>query len=147
MFKDLNKYLNSLNNSRYFTGIMMLLMNIFSKFIVLKLSDTQQEFILNSIGRELLLFSIVFVATKDIVISLILSAVFIILTDFLFNEESAMCIIPEKYRKLNTLADSNKDGTVTDEELNEAIRILRKAKKEKIQKAQKKAYETFKNNL
>ena len=37
MFKDLHKHLNSLNNSRYFTGIMMLFYEYFFKICCFKI--------------------------------------------------------------------------------------------------------------
>ena len=39
------KTINSLNNSKYFAGIAMLLLNIGSKYISIELSDSQEEFL------------------------------------------------------------------------------------------------------
>jgi hypothetical protein len=41
--------------------------------------------------------------TSDIYSSLVLTAVFIILSDNLFNEDSEYCIVPEQYRVLKKL--------------------------------------------
>jgi hypothetical protein len=59
------------------------------------------------------------------------------------NEESNMCIVPEDYRVLHKLLDTNNDGTVTETEISSAISILEKAKKEKQRKQQKEAFSKF----
>ena len=54
-----------------------------------------------------------------------------------------MCIVPEDYRVLHKLLDTNNDGTVTETEISSAISILEKAKKEKQRKQQKEAFSKF----
>jgi hypothetical protein len=82
-----------------------------------------------------------------IITSLILTAIFTLLSDYIFNEDSPYCIVPEKYRILNKLIDTNENGEVSEVELNEAISILEKAKKQKHQQDQKKTFLTFNQNL
>ena len=63
---------------------------------------------------------------------MIITAVFTVLTGFLFNENSKFCILPEKLKKLEKQIDSNNDGIISDKELDDAIGILTKAKRQKI---------------
>jgi hypothetical protein len=81
--------------------------------------------------------------TRDIYAALGLTAVFTILSDFLFNEESHLCIVPYKYRILHKIIDTNEDGVVTDTEMAAAVAVLEKAKREKQRKAQKEAFAKF----
>jgi hypothetical protein len=81
--------------------------------------------------------------TRDIYAALGLTAVFTILSEHLFNEESNLCIVPHDYRVLHKLIDTNGDGIVSETELASAMAILEKAKKEKQQQAQKNAYSKF----
>ena len=74
--------------------------------------------------------------SRDILIALALTAIFTILTDHLFNEESSMCIIPKKYRKYEHLLDLDKDNVVTDEEIKKATEILEKAKRKEQKREQ-----------
>jgi uncharacterized membrane protein (DUF485 family) len=101
---DIYKLFNQLNNSKYFAGIMMILLNLISKYISLELSETQEEFLNNIIIRRIAIFTIVFVATKDIVISFIITACFIIIVSGLFNEESKYCLIRKKNRKSRVIS-------------------------------------------
>ena len=49
---------NTLNSSKYFTGIMMILLNIGSRFVEIRLSDSMESFIKYNIAREMLIFTI-----------------------------------------------------------------------------------------
>ena len=62
--------LNNITNSKYFTGVLMILLNIGSKYANIQLSKTQQEFFKGSIFRQLLIFTVAWSATKDIYVSI-----------------------------------------------------------------------------
>lgn len=96
-----------------------------------------------SISKQLLVFAMAWMGTRDIYAALGLTAVFTILSDFLFNEESHLCIVPHQYRVLHKLVDTNEDGVVTDTEMAAAVAVLEKAKREKQRKEQKMAFQKF----
>ena len=121
--------LNFLNNSKIFTGLIMICLNIGSKFITVKLSPSQEEFMKNYVAREILIFAVAFTATKDLVLAIIITASFVILSDVLFHEESRFCLMPERMKKLSKLVDTNKDGVISKEETERAIKILENANK------------------
>ena len=121
----------TINNSKLFAGIMMLILNISSKYITLNLSKSQEEFIKNTIAREILIFTIVWSSTKDLYISILMTASFVILADYIFNEKSSLCLLPSKFKNLNYILDENDDGIITDKEIQHAENILLKAKKQK----------------
>jgi len=81
--------------------------------------------------------------TRDIYTALGLTAVFTILSDYLFNEESDLCMVPQKYRVLHKLVDTNNDGDVTETELAAALAVLDKAKRDKQRKTQKEEFKKF----
>jgi hypothetical protein len=96
-----------------------------------------------SVSKQILVFAMAWMGTRDIYVALGLTAVFTILSDHLFNEESSFCIVPHKYRILHKLVDTNSDGVVSETELASAIAVLEKAKKEKQRKAQKEMFTKF----
>ena len=122
----------SLNNSKFFSGLVMLLMNIGSKYITIELSKTQSQYLRGSIARQLLIFSISWMGSRDIFKAFALTAIFNVLTGHLFNEESYYCIVPMKYRSFHKLIDVNEDGHITDEEIHKAKSILEKARRQDI---------------
>ena len=58
-----------------------------------------------------------------------------------------MCIIPHKYRVLHKLVDTNNDGSISDKEVEDAIKILEKARKNKERMNQIKNFTLFGNYL
>ena len=142
-FGYINHHIMYLNNSKFFAGVIMILLNIGSKFIQIQFSKSTEEYMKWTISKQLLVFSMAWMGTRDIYAALGLTAVFTILSDFLFNEESKLCIVPQKYRVLEKLIDTNEDGVVNDVELNQAIAVLEKAKREKQRKQQKQAFSKF----
>ena len=72
------EHLHALNNSKFFAGIIMLTMNIGSKYISLELSKSQEDYVKYTIGRQILVFAILWMGTRDIVVALVLTCVFIL---------------------------------------------------------------------
>ena len=142
-FEYVNRHIVYLNSSKFFAGIIMILLNVGSKFITIQFSKSTEEYMKYTISKQLLVFSMAWMGTRDIYTSLGLTAIFTILSDYLFNEESALCVVPQKYRVLEKLIDVSNDGEVSEAELMDAIKVLEKSKKEKLKKAQKTAFSTF----
>ena len=138
-----NNQVMHLNNSKFFAGIIMILLNVGSKFITIQFSKSTEEYMKMSICKEILVFSMAWMGTRDIYTALGLTAIFTILSDHLFNEESSLCIVPEKYRVLDKIIDTDGDGEVSETELAQAIAVLEKARKEKIKKEQQGAFMKF----
>ena len=70
-----SSFIRNINGSPLVAGIMMILLNVASKYISIELSHTQEEYLKNTLGRQILIFAISFTATKD-VLSFVLTAVF-----------------------------------------------------------------------
>lgn len=141
------QFLDKLNDSKLVAGLAMLLLNIGSKYIEFDFTKTQEEWIKYNIGRELLIFTIIFTTTHDLIISILMTAAFIILSDTIFNENSKFCMIPQKYKKLNNVIDTNNDGYITDVEINKAHDILYKANIQKNKLTQLNNLNYFSNNI
>ncbi len=143
MLKHIKYTLHYLNNSKFFAGLVMIMLNIGSKYITIKLSKSQEQYLRNTIARQLLIFSIIWMGTKDILISLAMTAVFVVMTDHLFNERSHYCIIPQALRKYEDALDVNDDGHVTPEEVENAQRVLEKVKKRQQRRNHLRMLENF----
>ena len=106
----LHEHVLYLNSSKFFAGVMMILLNVGSKFITIQFSKSTEEYIKNSVTKQILVFAMAWMGTRDIYASLGLTAVFTILSDHLFNEESRYCVVPHEYRVLHKLIDTNSVG-------------------------------------
>ena len=126
---DHNKFniLKSISNNKLLIGLVAIFVNIGSRYVELKLTNGQ-EMMLRGIAREVLIFCITLLMTRDIVIALILTASFLVMSRYIFNENSKFCMLPDKYKNLNTIIDTNNDNVVSDEEIKTAEKILQKAK-------------------
>lgn len=131
--KFLNKLNNDLSNSQYTVGIAMLMLNIGSKYISMGLSKTQEAYLTTTLARQILIFSITFMGTRNLSKSLILTVIFVCFADYLFNENSKYCVIPKKLQKIYDHIDTNKDGVLSKEEINKVINILDKSKQNNLQ--------------
>jgi hypothetical protein len=131
MYDSLKYSFVSLNNSKFFAGLMILIVNVGSRYVTFKFSKSQEEYIKNNIARELLIFAIIWMATRDLIISIMMTASFIILADYFFNENSKFCLMPEKFKNIQYLIDVNNDNIITEEEIKRAEEILKRAKSQK----------------
>ena len=136
-FNKVNSHISTLNDSKYFAGVMMILLNVGSKFITIKFSKSTEEYIKYSVTKQILVFSMAWLGTRDIYTALGLTAIFSVLSEYLFNEESNMCIVPHEYRVLHKILDTDNNGMVSEAEIVEAQAVLQKAKREKNKKMQK----------
>jgi hypothetical protein len=142
-FGFIHDHIMFLNSSKFFAGVVMIMLNVGSKFISIQFSKSTEEYLKYSISKQLLVFAMAWMGTRDIYTALALTAIFVVLSDHLFNEESGLCVVPHEYRVLNKVIDANSDGKVTEAEVNQALAVLEKAKKEKQLREQKDAMLKF----
>jgi len=119
-------YIHPINTSKLFAGILMIIMNIGSKYIEIGLTKSQEQALRNGLGKEILIFCVVFLGTRELILSIIMTA----------NEKSRYCMIPKHLKKISELMDNNDDGVVSTEEEKKAMAILEKAKKMRKKKQQ-----------
>ena len=136
-----------LNDSKFFMGAVMIMMNIASKHISIDLTASQQKYFKNNIARQLLIFAIAWSATKDIFIALVITACFHVLAMHLLNEDSRFCIIPQAWRQFEKVLDLDGDGEVSDEEILKAKEILEKARKKELKREALRNMNDFKLSL
>ena len=142
----IHQYLHKINDSKLLAGIVMLLLNVGSKYIELGLSKTQEQALRNALGRELLIFAVVFMGTRDIILSIIMTASFLVLSNHLFNENSRYCLIPYQFSKIQQSMDTNNDNFVSEEEEKKALDVLEKAKEQKKKHQQEQFLSYMENN-
>lgn len=143
LLSTVNENIESLNSSKYFTGIIIITLNIASRYVNLNLTKSQEKYLKNTLARELLVFSICWMGTRDIYVSIMMTLVFVLLANYAFNEDSALCVMPETFRRLKDTIDSDEDGDVSEEELKEARQTLERSKKQKEMKTQEAFVSSF----
>ena len=139
-------YFKHINESKFTVGIAMILLNIGSKYVDFKFSKTQEQLLKNSIARELLIFTIVFMGTRDIIYALLLTAAFVILSDHVFNDKSKYCLVPKRMKKIMAVVDTNQDGIISPEEEQRALDTLKKAERNRDKNMQHK-FNSYLNSM
>lgn len=122
---NINTAMMNLNNSKYISGIMMILMNLGSRYISNDISEFQETVLSSSILRKIFIFTVFFISTRDIIVSFILTVLFVILVSGLFNENSKYCILPIKTKP--------QEIRISKEEFDLAQSIVQKYNKQKNQ--------------
>ena len=136
MFKSINESVSSLNSNMFFAGIMMLTLNIGSRYVQLNLSPSAESYLKYAITKEFLVFTIAWMGTRNIYVALTLTAAFVILADYGLNDKSNFCILPEKFKKLQDSIDTNNDKIISELEIKIAMDTLEKAKKQQDNRVQ-----------
>jgi len=136
----LHDKVNALSTSKIFVGIMIILLNISSKFVTIHFSKSMEAYLKYTFSRNVLIFSIAFVGSRDIYVSLFVTLLFILFMDYLLNEDSVFCILPNSFKEyheklvenMDTMAKStiieNFQTEPTIEQVNQAILVLSKVR-------------------
>jgi hypothetical protein len=122
-----SNHVKALNDSKIFAGMMIIIINIASKFVNFKVSKTMESYLKFNFSRDILVFAITWMGTRDIFIALGMTLLFIFIADYLFNEDSMLCCLPKSVvtEQMAKLDDPNKKPTA--EEVIKAKIVLEKA--------------------
>lgn len=128
-YQHLRLLFSPVNESKLLIGCIMIIMNVASKYVDFGFSKAQEQALRNGIGRELIIFAACFMGTRDIVLSIVLTASFSILANIFLHDNSNYCLVPNYLQKMTSLLDVNKDGIVSPAEEKQAIEILERAER------------------
>ena len=110
-----------MNNNNYFIGLMMIFLNLGTKYLMQEFGGIIDYIFRFKLLRRLVLFTVFFIGTRNIKVSIILTGIVTILTLEIFNEKSKNCLLPKSLiksiEKLNT-----------QKEIEQALGILKKHK-------------------
>ena len=121
-----HNHVMNINNSKLFAGLMIIVLNIASRFVTIKLSKTMESYLKYTFSRDVLVFAISWMGTRDIYIAIGITIVFMIMVDYVLNEQSAFCCLPSNFTDYHvSLLDEDKNITP------EQIKLAEEAKKQK----------------
>jgi hypothetical protein len=120
-------HVKSLNDSKIFAGFMIIIINIASKFVTFKVSKTMESYLKFNFSRDILVFAITWMGTRDIFIALGITLLFILVADYLFNENSMFCCVPQSYVSEQVAKLDEPAKTPSPEDVIKAKMVLEKA--------------------
>lgn len=120
-----------MNDSKIFAGIVILILNVSSKFTTVPISKVMESYLKHSFSRYLLVFAISWMGTRDVFVATFMTIMFAIVMGLLLNEESQFCCLSEGFttEHLSLLDDEGDEDTLTKEEMENAMKTLEKAQK------------------
>lgn len=134
-FNHLHDNIQAINNSKIFAGLMIITLNIVSKFVNIKLGKTLEAYLKYTFSKQILVFAIAWMGTRDIYIALFITLVFVVFTEYLLHEDSMFFVLPEEFKDyhISLLENENNPNDISEDEITEeAIKkcqsILKKAK-------------------
>ena len=78
---------------------MIVILNVASKFVNFKFGSTTEKYLKYTFSRQILVFAMTWMGTRDIYIATCMTLAFIVIFDFLFNEESSFSILPDHLKE------------------------------------------------
>jgi hypothetical protein len=126
----LDGLLQIFNTNPYFIGLMMLILNLGGRFISLEVTKKQEQFLQLPWVRRVLIFTVLFVATRNIWVAFWATVVVVLFLGYLFNENSALCIFGQGGKDGSKCSDTPKPGEeMTPEEKEILQRLSAKAQR------------------
>lgn len=84
----------ALNANPYIIGMFMLLLNLGGRFLSLELTKKQEAFLQSPWIRPLIFFTVIFIATRNLVAAFWVTLLFFFIIWVVANENSPFCMIP-----------------------------------------------------
>jgi len=106
-----------INQSKMFAGFIIIILNVASKYVNIKLSKTVESYLKHTFSRDILVFAISWMGTRDIYIATTITIIFIIFVDFILNEESVFCCLPESFTDYHIALLDTSNNTSSSEEI------------------------------
>lgn len=144
-YGQVQKWTKPLNESKLLAGILIVLINISSKLVDVRLSRPMEAYFRHTFSRHALVFAMAWMPTRDIILSMIVSVVAIFIIDHLANDNSPWCALSEQFTGMHlekekarlekerqekekdmqqTAPTSNESNQLNKDEIDRAIMVL-----------------------
>ena len=131
LFDFLHNHIKRINDSKIFAGLMIITLNIVSRFVTIKLSKSTESYLKYTFSKYLLVFTIAWMGTRDIYIAITIMLIYIIIFDYLLDDDSMFCVLPEEFKSYHqTLLENDGKQEITEDDIKNAEKILEKAKRD-----------------
>lgn len=96
-YERFHQFTKPLNESKLLAGMLIVLINVASKFVNLRLSQPMEAYFRHTFSRHLLVFAMAWMPTRDVVLAAIISMLTIFMVDHLTNIQSPWCALSEHF--------------------------------------------------
>lgn len=107
------------NNNRVLWGVTMILLNFGSRYVVADLGKSHELLLSNEIAKKIIIFSMFFVGTRDVLTSFLLTIAYIIIVDGILHENRRFCLLPKRM-----LSQAKQHNAVTQTDYEKAKQLV-----------------------
>lgn len=106
----MDNVLMMLNQNKVMWGVSMLLLNIGSRYVIADLGKGHEYILTSQFVKKLVVMSMFFVATRDLLTSFLLTVAYVLIVDGVLHEKKNFCLLPKTIlNKVNSANVSNED--------------------------------------
>ena len=91
-----DKELSPLNNSTIIVACCMVIMNLSAKYLPLEISPEIDQYLQSAVMRKIVVFSILYLATRKFIYAIIGTVIFFFITKFILNRNSKLNLLTSK---------------------------------------------------
>jgi hypothetical protein len=122
VINPIEAFFNFLNTNPYFIGLMMIILNLGGRFLGMEISKGQEKFFSQVWVRRAIVFTVIFIATRNVIAAIFMTIIILMLMSFLFNETSSLYL----GGKEDVPADGMPQAGLTPEETDILRRLMEK---------------------
>ena len=124
---SIDNIFNSFNTNPYFIGMMMLFLNLGGKFLSMEVSKNQEKVFQSVWVRRFVIFSVIFIATRNIFVAIVMSIILILLISFILNECSPLYLFKSPTNVSCSTSEQSLENTgLTESEYNTLQQLLKR---------------------
>ena len=98
---DIVSVINVLGNNKVFVAVTMLVMNVGSRYLLSDFTDVQNKIMSSEVFKQLVLFSIFFAGSRDVMVSMMLTFAFNFILKVLLNEKHRFNLVPSFLKQIS----------------------------------------------
>jgi hypothetical protein len=118
---------NTINSSKLAWGLAALCANIGSRYVIQDITQAQERVLSHAIFKRFVVFCMIFIATRDVLLSVAITTLAWILLGHILNENSGYCIAPSicRHAPANATPTSQIQNPVSRQMYGQALDIVR----------------------
>ena len=146
---DIELLVNTINANKMLWGMSMLMLNFGARYVVADLGKTHEIILSHEITKKLIVLCLFFVATRDILMSFLLTVAYIVVIDGILHEKRKFCLVPKSI----VASDTTSQQTISTDDYNKAKTIIAKYESNKANNhdvnelSKKSMYLNYMNNI
>jgi hypothetical protein len=143
---NLSGYINS---NKILWGMSMLMLNFGARYVVADLGKAHEVILSHEITKKLIVLSLFFVATRDILMSFLLTVAYIVVIDGILHEKRKFCLVPKSVIETATTKQNiiSKDDYLKARDIMNKYEMNQENDKDIIELNKKTLYMNYVNNV